>query len=59
MYENVKEFDKETIIKENITSLTRDNTFSLHSDNVEDMGEIKNSLIIEAGVTKTIGKWTI
>ena len=54
MYENVKEVDEETIIKGNITSLTRYNTTSLHSDNFEDIGAINTSLIIEAGVTKTI-----
>ena len=38
MYETVKEVDKEKIIKENFTQLTRDNTTSLQSDNVEDIG---------------------
>ena len=33
-------------------SLTRYNTTSLESDNVENIGEIKNSLMVEAGVTK-------
>ena len=34
--------------------LTRDNTTSLYSDNVEDIGEINSSLMIEAGVMKII-----
>ena len=33
-------------------SLTRDNTTSIHSDNVEDIGEINNTLMVEASVTK-------
>ena len=39
---------------ENITLLTRDNTTSLQPDNVEYIGEINNSLMIEAGVTKKL-----
>ena len=31
--------------------LTRDNTTSLRSGNIEDTGEIKKLLMIEAGVT--------
>ena len=31
--------------------MKRDNTTSLQSDNVEDIGEINNSLMIESGVT--------
>ena len=52
MYEAVKEVNEETITKENIMLFTRDNTTSLQSDNVEDIGEIKNLRMIEAGVTK-------
>ena len=52
MHETVKAVDQEKIIKENIKSLTRDNKTLLQYDNVEDIGEIKNSLMIEAGVTK-------
>ena len=36
--------------------LTRDNTTSTQSDNVEDIGKINNSLMIEAGVKKMIGQ---
>ena len=35
-----------------ITSLKRYNNTSLQSDNVVDIGEINNSLMIEAEVTK-------
>ena len=56
MYETVKEVDEEIIMKENITSFSRDNISSLQADNVENIGEINNLLIIEAGVTK---KWII
>ena len=52
MYETVKEVYKETITKGNITQLMWDNTTSLQFDNVEDICEIKNPLMIEAGVTK-------
>ena len=52
MYETVKEVDEEIIMKENITSFSRDNISSLQADNVENIGEINNLLIIEAGVTK-------
>ena len=56
MYKTVKEVDEEIIIEENITSFSRDNISSLQADNVENIGEINNLLIIEAGVTK---KWII
>ena len=34
------------------SSLTRDDTTSLQSDNVDHIGEIKDSLMIEVGVTE-------
>ena len=46
MYETIKEVYEETIIKEHITLLTKDNTTSIQSDNVEDIGKINNSLMI-------------
>ena len=46
MYETVKEVDEETITKENITLLKKDHTNSLQYDNVEDIGDINNSLMI-------------
>ena len=52
MYKTVKEVDEEIIIEENITSFSMDNISSLQADNVENIGEINNLLIIEAGVTK-------
>ena len=52
MYETVKEVDEEKITKENITLFARDHTTSIQYDKVEYIGEINNSLIIEAGVTK-------
>ena len=52
MYETVKYVDQETIIKESIPSLTRDNTTSLQDDNVQVIGEINDSLMIESGATK-------
>ena len=52
MFETVKELGGETVTKENITSPTRYHTISLQSDNVEDIGWIIYSLIIEAEVTK-------
>ena len=48
MYETLKEVDLETITKENITSLKRDHTTSLWSDNVDDTGKINNAPMIEA-----------
>ena len=55
-----KEIGEEKTKKKNITLLTRGNTTSLQFDHVEDIGEINNSLIIEAGVTKRQQKnWTI
>ena len=33
------------------TSLTRDNTTSFQSDDVENVGKINNDLMIETGVT--------
>ena len=39
-------------MKEKIKSATRNHTTSLQPDNVEDIGYIKNPLIIEAEVTK-------
>ena len=59
MYETVKEVDEETITKKNITLLTRDNTNLPQFDNVENIGENNNSIMIEAGVTKKLKKWTI
>ena len=59
MYETVKEVYEEKIRKENIKSLIRDNTTSPQSDNVEDIGEINNSIMIEARVTKKIKYWKI
>ena len=52
MYETVEEVYKDKIIKENITSLTRDITTSPQDDNVEGISEINNSLMIESGATK-------
>ena len=52
MYETVKEVDEEKITKKKIMSLTSDNTNSLQSCSVEDIGEINSSLIIEAELTK-------
>ena len=46
MYETVKEYDKETINKESIAPLTRENTNSLQASNVDYIGEINNSLVI-------------
>ena len=43
-----------TTTRENTKFLERDNTTSLQYDNVEDIGEINNSLMIEAEVKKTI-----
>ena len=54
MYETVKEVEEETIIEENIMSLTRDNTTSLQDDNVDYIGEINNLLMIKEGVTKQL-----
>ena len=54
MYETVKEVEEETIIEENIMSLTRDNTTSLQDENVEYIGKINNSLMIKEGVTKKL-----
>ena len=54
MYETVKEVEDETIIEENIMSLTRDNTTSLQDENVEYIGKINNSLMIKEGVTKKL-----
>ena len=41
-----------TIIKVKIASLTGENKTLLQHSNVEDIGEIKISLMIEAGVKK-------
>ena len=57
MYETVKEVEEETIIEENIMSLTRDNTTSLQDDNVDYIGEINNLLMIKEGVTKQLDNW--
>ena len=54
MFENIKEVDEERIIKEHITSLSRDNTTLLQADNFEGLYEINNLLIIKSGVTKKI-----
>ena len=54
MYETVNEVDEETIIEENIVLLTRDYTTSLQYYNFQDIVKINNSLMIEAGVTKTL-----
>ena len=51
MYKTVKKVDKEKIVKENIISLPKERN-SLQTDNVEDIGEINNSPMIEVGVTK-------
>ena len=52
MCDNVREVDEETIIKEDVKWLTSNNITLLQSDNIEDIAEINNSVIIEAGVTK-------
>ena len=54
MYKTVNEVDEETIIEENIVLLTRDYTTSLQYYNFQDIVKINNSLMIEAGVTKTL-----
>ena len=46
MFESFKEVDDDAIIKEQTTSLSRDNITSLQADNVEDLDEIYNLLII-------------
>ena len=56
MLEIFKEVDQEKIIKEHIMPLSRNNTTSLHIDNVEYLDDINKSIMIEAGVTKN---WTI
>ena len=52
MFENAKEVDEETIIKEDNISLTRETNTSLLSGNVEYSDEMNYSLIIEGGVRK-------
>ena len=54
MYQTIKEVDEETITKENMTFLTSYCTTSIPYDNVEGIGEITNSLILEAEVTNNI-----
>ena len=51
MYDTVEECGEQTIIKGKITTLTSDNTTSLQSDNVQNIGEISNSITIEAVVS--------
>ena len=58
MFGTVKEVDEETIIKEHMKSLSRDNTTSLQADNVEDLDYINDLLIFGSGVTKK-ENWTI
>ena len=50
VFENIKKVNEEKIIKEQITSLSTDNTTSIQTDNVENIGKINNLLMIEAGV---------
>ena len=51
MLEAIKEVDYKIIIKEHIASLLRNNTSSLHADNIENIGDTKNVIIFETGVT--------
>ena len=53
MFETVKQFDEETVTKENNISLTRELTASILSVNVDYLDEIKNKLMIEGDVTKS------
>ena len=52
MFENAKEVDEETIIKEDNISLTRETNTSLLSGNIEYSDEMNYSLMIEGGVRK-------
>ena len=52
MFETFKEVDEETIIKEHITPLSKDETTSLQNNNFEDLGDINDLLKIKAVVTK-------
>ena len=52
MFETVKEVDEETIIKEHITPLSKDETTSLQNNNFEDLGDINDLIKIKAVVTK-------
>ena len=52
MFETVKEVYDETIIKEQIVSLSQNKTTSHQADNVKDIYNINTLLMIEAGVPK-------
>ena len=56
MFENFKGVDEEKMIKEHIVSFSSDNTTPLQADNVDYIGEINYFLMVEAGLTKKIGK---
>ena len=50
MFETLKEADEETVTEENIIPLTRYHNTSIQSDNVDYIGEMKNSLMLESEV---------
>ena len=53
MFEILKEFDEETVTKDNSIMLTREHNASLLSGNVDYSYEMNNSLMIEGDVIKT------
>ena len=50
--ETVNEADEEKIIKEHVASLSKDNTYSMRGDNVDNLYDINRLQMIEAGETK-------